>query len=136
MKSDIKVINQFIGKTDWCWHELYRQKVLFRGNFCLRARYLYFTYCMAILRKSWNKVQPTTTLSDKLGMPYWGSASQYIKKIIYQWFMQELGHIYEALLEGAISDSSNKERVGLVALKIANDQIKISVRSQDGLSYK
>ncbi len=50
--------------------------------------------------------------------------------------MQELGHIYEALLEGAISDSSNKERVGLVALKIANDQIKISVRSQDGLSYK
>lgn len=30
--------------------------------------------------------------------------------------VQELGHEYEALWEGAMSDSSNKEEVGLAAL--------------------
>lgn len=91
---------------------------------------------MTILKKSWNKVQLITTLSDKLGMPYWGNASQYIKKIIYQWFVQKLEHDYEALLERAISDSLNKEKVDLATLEVANDQIKVSVRREDGLLYK
>ena len=118
------------------WRDLDGQKVLFRGNFRPRARYLYFTYCMAILRKSWNKDKPTTALSDELGKPYWGTAGRYIKKNMLQGFVQELGHDYEALLEGAISDSSNEEEVGLAALEAANDQIKVSVRGEDGLSYE
>lgn len=53
-----------------------------------------------------------------------------------QGFVQELGHDYEALLEGVISDSSNEEEVGLAVLEAANDQIKVSVRGEDGLSYE
>lgn len=36
-------------------------------------------------------------------------------------FVQEVGHDYEILLEEAINDSSNKEKVGLAALKAANN---------------
>ena len=136
LEPDVKAMNQFIGETDRLWRDLDGQKVLFRGNFRPRARYLYFTYCMAILRKSWNKDKPTTALSDELGKPYWGTAGRYIKKNMLQGFVQELGHDYEALLEGAISDSSNEEEVGLAALEAANDQIKVSVRGEDGLSYE
>lgn len=50
--------------------------------------------------------------------------------------VQELGHEYEALLEGAMSDSSNKEEVGLAALEAANDQIKVSAIGEDGLPYQ
>lgn len=39
-------------------------------------------------------------------------------------------------MEGAISDSSNKEEMGLAALEAANDQIKVSVRGEDGLLYE
>lgn len=129
-------MNQFIGETDQRWRDLDGQKVLFRRNFRPNARYLYFTYCIAILRKSWNKDKPTTALNDELGKPYWGTTGRYIKKNMLQGFVQELGHDYEALLEGAISDSSNKEEMGLAALEAANDQIKVSVRGEDGLLYE
>lgn len=48
--------------------------------------------------------------------------------------MQERGHEYEALLEGAMSDSPNEEEVGLAALEAANE-IK-SRFLQDRLSYQ
>lgn len=80
LEPDIRAMNQFIGETDRRWRDLDGEKVLFKGNFRPRARYLYFTYCMAILRKSWNKDKPTKALSDELGKPYWGTACRYIKK--------------------------------------------------------
>lgn len=49
--------------------------------------------------------------------------------------VQELGPEYEALLEGAMSDSSNKE-VDLAALEAANDQIKVSAIGEDGSPYQ
>lgn len=50
--------------------------------------------------------------------------------------MQELEHDYKALLKEAISDSSNKEKMGLAILKVVNDQIKVFIKRKDGLSYK
>lgn len=50
-------------------------------------------------------------------------------------FLQKLGHENEGLLAGAISVSSYEKEVGLAALEAANDQIKVSVESEDGLSY-
>lgn len=136
LEPDTREMNQLIGETDRRWRDLDGQKVSFRGDFRPRARYLYFTYCMAILRKSWNKDKPSTALSDELGKPYWGTAGRYIKKNMLQRFVQELGHEYDELLEGAMSDCSNDEEVSLAALEAANDQIKVSVRGKDGLSYE
>lgn len=70
LEPDTREMNQLIGETDRRWRDLDGQKVSFRGDFRPRARYLYFTYCMAILRKSWNKDKPSTALSDELGKPY------------------------------------------------------------------
>ena len=136
LEPDTRAMNQLIGETDQRWRDLDGQKVSFRGDFRPRARYLYFTYCMAILRKSWNKDKPAIALSDELGKPYWGTAGRYIKKNMLRGFVQELGHEYDELLEGAMSDSSNEEEVGLAALEAASDQIKASVGREGGLSYE
>lgn len=78
-------------------------------------------YFMAIFRKFWNKNKPTKALSNKLGKSYWGITSQYIKKNMLQEFVQKFGYDYKMLLERAISDSSNKKKVSLAALKAANN---------------
>lgn len=119
LEPDTREMNQLIGETDRRWRDLDGQKFSFRGDFRPRARYLYFTYCMAILRKFWNKDKPSTALSDELGKPYWGTAGRYIIKNMLQGFVQELGHDgheYDELLEGAMSDCSNDEE-GLVWLR-------------------
>lgn len=69
LEPNVKAMTQFIGNSDRLWRDLVGQKALFRGNFRPRARYHYFTYCMAVLRKSWNKDKPTTALSDEIGKP-------------------------------------------------------------------
>lgn len=85
LEPDIKTTNQFIGNSERRWRDLDGQMVLFRRNFRPRARYLYFTYCMAVPRKSWSRDKPTTELTNKLGKPYWGTTSQFMKKRTCCW---------------------------------------------------
>lgn len=123
---------KIFGREDGCtWAELDGQPLLFKSDFRPRARYLYFIYCTTILRRSWAPQHRKSALSDELGKPYWGSRGRFMKKGMLLAFVEEMGHEYEGLLDGAIEDGSTTVESDASALFAANQQILSSVREKD-----
>ncbi|MCJ1261435.1 hypothetical protein MMC22_001299 [Lobaria immixta] len=113
--------------------ELDGQPVTFKSSFWPRARYLYFQYCLTILRRSWVKDQPSVTLRDELGRLYWGTPGRFMRKNMLVAFVGELGYDYEVLLDGAIGEADEPAAMK-TALAAANDQFKIFTKGKDALS--
>lgn len=76
---------------------------MFRSDFRPLARYLYFRYCGAILRRSWHNEKPTVALKDQVGKRWWGTPGRRNMVLAFE----EMGHEYEALLEGAMDPATN-----------------------------
>ncbi len=111
------------------WFELERQPITFYSDFRPRARYLYFLYCKTMLKRSWNA--QTSALFDELGKPYWGTKGSFMKKGMLLAFVEEMGHEYEGLLEGAMEDSKKAVQPDNSALFAANKQIISSVKKNE-----
>lgn len=127
MRSDIT------GRADECtWADLDRKPVVFRSNFRPRARYLYFLYCVTVLRRSWRMNKATSSLSNELGKPSWGTRGKFMKKGMLLAFVEEMGHEYEGLLQGAIEDHQTAVESDESALFAANRQIISSVQETEG----
>ncbi|KAK2754836.1 hypothetical protein FQN54_006729 [Arachnomyces sp. PD_36] len=87
----------------------------FRNDFRPAARYLYFHYCLQILRRAWKQPveQSKAALKNEIGKRYWGTPGRYLPRNMLLAFVEELGHEYDELLEGA---SCNKgEDMALLA---------------------
>ncbi|OJJ45725.1 hypothetical protein ASPZODRAFT_152732 [Penicilliopsis zonata CBS 506.65] len=86
------------------WKDLDGRKLRFRSNFRPAARYLYFHYCLQVLRRAW-KVGPGQRaafhLQDELGKPFWGTPGRYMARNMLRALVEELGHEYESLMDGA-----------------------------------
>lgn len=76
---------------------------MFRSDFRPLARYLYFRYCGAILQRSWHNEKPTVALKDQVGKQWWGTPGRRNMVLAFE----EMGHEYEALLEGAMDPATN-----------------------------
>ena len=120
------------------WNDLDGQKVQFKGNHRPQARYLYFHYCRTILRRSWLAEQEPK-LKDQLGKLFWGTPGPYIKKTMLLAFIEEMGHEYEALLEGAFQDNdeaSNNLEADPTALLAATKSIRVSNRRSEEVDFE
>lgn len=138
IEHDVKEMSYFTDATSQQrWRELNGHPVTFRSNFRPRARYLYFHYCVTMLRRSWTKEKPTNALRDELGRLYWGTPGGVVRRNMLLAFVEEMGHEYEALLDGAFEESGDVKAVEVVetALAAANNQIKLSTGGKEGLSY-
>lgn len=119
------------------WKNLDDKKLVFKGNARPRARYLYWHYCVAILRRSWNIKSQEHGMKDQFGRPFWGTRGRYVKKNMIESFVMELGHDYDALLEGADEDEDidvvpqEEQDLGIL---VANHQIRLSDRTKNGES--
>ncbi|KAL1846747.1 hypothetical protein Plec18170_009038 [Paecilomyces lecythidis] len=86
------------------WRDLDNRKLKFTGKFRPAARYLYFHYCLQVLRRAW-RVGPgqraVFTLKDELGKPIWATPGRYIPKNMLLAFVEEVGHDYSDLLIAA-----------------------------------
>ena len=91
------------------WLDLDGVKLSFKTDVRPRARYLYFLYCAAMLKRSWTTVQASDVLRDELGQKYWGTAGEFMKKNQLLGFVESMGHDYEELLEGAIEEPGVEE---------------------------
>ncbi|KAK2768850.1 hypothetical protein FQN54_000710 [Arachnomyces sp. PD_36] len=113
------------------WRDLDNRPLVFRGDFRPAARYFYFHYCLQFLRRAWKQPaqQPSLTLKDEIGKPYWGTPGRYLPKNMLLTFVEELGHEYDQLLEGASCSSGDKE----VLLGAASVQIKAKDSSKSGM---
>ena len=95
-----------------------------------RARYLYWSYIEIMLRHSYSEKSKTGMLSAgevgrrELGKNYWGSAGSYMRRNQLLGFVEAMGHEYEHLLQGAITEqSAPSEPVPETAFLIANESI-------------
>ena len=112
------------------WKDLDGVKVDFRSSHRPRARYLYFLYCTSMSRKSWHDQERDQALTDELGKLHWGTPGRYLHRNMILAFVEEMGHEYERLLEGAIKGDISDEIPDEVALVAAINQIDLSHRQK------
>lgn len=109
------------------WRDLDGKKLEFRGNYRPAARYLYFHYCVQILRRAWRAgpgQQAVFSLQDELGKPFWGTPGNYVARNMLNAFIQEVGHQADDLLIGARGSGGNdKVLVNIAATQIAEESV-------------
>ncbi|KAJ5443625.1 uncharacterized protein N7458_007497 [Penicillium daleae] len=109
------------------FRDLDGRKLHFLSSFRPAARYLYFHYCIQVLRLAWQHSEAKSprkaadALKDENGKPYWGTPGRYLPKNMLLAFVEELGHEYKSLLDGA---GSNKKGDSDFLLDIAANQVK------------
>ena len=116
------------------WVSLNNRRVEFRSNHRPRARYLYFAYLVGLLYKT-HSIPKEKRYDDQLGKTYWGSGDRYMQRAMIRGFIEEVGHEFEALLDGGEGDANEGEDgtvPDVTALEIANEQVYDSVRQRDG----
>ncbi len=94
------------------WKDLNGTKLQFRSTHRPRARYLYFHYCLQILRRSWAQSEKGEALKEHMGRHYWGTPGKYIRKQMLLAFIEEVGHQHVDLLSGAAEDDTEDEGQG------------------------
>ena len=80
------------------WNQLDGKKVNFSSAHRPHARYLYWQYCVTMLRHSWKnkRIQAKN---------FWGTQGPYIRKRMLLAFAEQVGHDYEALMKNAIVET-------------------------------
>ncbi|MCJ1392996.1 hypothetical protein MMC18_005868 [Xylographa bjoerkii] len=90
------------------WNDLDGAPLVFRSQHRPKARYLYWHYCQTILRRSWVNQKAENVLRDELGRPYWGTPGPFMRKQMLLAFVEEMGHAYDKLLDGAEEDGTDE----------------------------
>ena len=121
------LIDDYIrGGSEQTWRDLDDTELVFRSDFRPRARYLYFHYCVQILRVSWKEKHTGALLKGEIGKIYWGTPGRYLPRNMLLALVEETGHEYEHLLEGALEESMGATaEPNDILLAAANDEVKI-----------
>jgi HNH endonuclease len=116
------------------WKDLDGTNVEFQSTFRPRARYLYFHYCMQILRRAWKaEKKASEQLKKEFGKGYWGTVGGYLPHSMLRAFVDELGHEYEALMAGAKDDKATaSEEDKILLLAVVSSQVKASRGPEEG----
>ena len=111
-------------QSNMTWQELDGKPVAFKSDFRPRARYLYYAYCVAMMRRGYHNEPRSVTLKDQLGNKFWGTVGPYIRKSMLDGFVTLLGHDYEGLLDGAMApEDDDSDEPDEIAVASANAQI-------------
>jgi hypothetical protein len=113
--------------SDQTWKDLDGADVEFRSAFRPRARYLYFNYCIQILRRAWKAERSAAEqMRQEFNAGFWGTTGSYLPRSMLRAFVEELGHGYEELSAGARDDgnTANPEDKDLL-LAIASRQVMV-----------
>ena len=126
MKARIK------AESNVRWTDLDNKRLQWRSNFRPWARYLYWSYCEMMLRQAYgprSNMDAADVRRQEVGKKYWGSAGPYMKKNMLLGFVEEMGHEYEHLMEGAMDADDNDDggddgdKPTAVAVMHANESI-------------
>lgn len=112
LDTSSKLMGQLIRPdSELRWKDLDNKPLEFRSGARPAARYLYFHYCLQTLRRAWKEPphQSKNTLKENIGKLYWGTPGRYLPRNMLLAFVEELGHEYEDLLEGACGSTGNDE---------------------------
>ncbi|KAJ9489208.1 hypothetical protein VN97_g4079 [Penicillium thymicola] len=106
--------------------QLEDRKLRFRSSFRPAARYLYFHYCVQMLRMCWQhssqgkSSQAAAILQAEKGKPFWGSTGRYLPRNMLLALVEEMGHEYSFVLDGAAGSRSddNNLLLGLLSRNV------------------
>ncbi|KAJ5781393.1 uncharacterized protein N7518_009876 [Penicillium psychrosexuale] len=95
--------------------ELDGRQLKFRSSFRPAARYLYFHYCVQMLRMCWQhssqgkSSQAAAILQAEEGKLFWGTAGRYLPRNMLLALVEEMGHEYKFVLDGATRSRSEDD---------------------------
>ncbi|KAK0513324.1 hypothetical protein JMJ35_004310 [Cladonia borealis] len=117
-------IDQIGGRV---WNDLDGQRVQFKSDHRPRARYLYWKFAVALLRKAWQSAhRPNNLVAAELGEEYWGIGGPWIRRKYLLAFAEYLGHAvgWENLLEAAAEPEDDDNEPDPGGLVVAVEQIR------------
>ena len=117
-----------IRNTNKIWADLDNERLEFLTNFRPRARYLYFAYCAAMLRRSYAGKHFDVSRAE-LKKRFWGTPGRYMLEGMLLGFVEEMGHQYKHLLEGAIKE--DEPVVDPTAIAAANAHIQETLKGDN-----
>ena len=123
------MMDETLAYRDVTWAALDNERLQFKSTFRPRARYLYFAYCAAMLRRSFGGKHLEVS-SAELGKNFWGVPGRYMLEGMLLGFVEEMGRGYEHLLEGALREDGAV--VDTLALAAANAHIQETLKADDG----
>ncbi|OAX78318.1 hypothetical protein ACJ72_07375 [Emergomyces africanus] len=117
------------------WRELDGKRLEFRSDYRPRAQYLYFRYCLQILRRAFTeRWQGQVLRESELEKPAWSSPGKFLKRNMLLAFVDEIGHKYDHLLDCSAKTDNNleaKEEDDLLLLT-ATRQIGLAQEDEEG----
>ena len=128
VNPDHYLMTHLIWGTGKIWADLDNERMKFKTNFRPRARYLYFAYCVAMLRRSFAGKHLETSRAE-LRTNFWGAPGRYMREGMLLGFVEEMGHDYEHLLEGAIKEEDAV--ADITAIAAANTHIQETLKAEE-----
>lgn len=138
LDRDAKMMKMFLPPSamkdkSMVWVDLDGQELQFLSSHRPRARYLYYHYCVQMLRRSYHKNEHEKILRDHLGKKFWGTPGPYLRKSYLLALVQEIGS--DDFLDGAENPQETVE-MDLTVLAAANDAVKASLGNRREISTK
>ncbi|KAJ5867580.1 hypothetical protein N7534_002133 [Penicillium rubens] len=109
-------------QTSLTFRQLEGRPLKFRSGFRPAARYLYFHYCVQVLRMCWQhsnrgkSSQAAALLQAEKGRPFWGTAGRYLPHNMLLALVEEMGHEYSFVMNGAAGSRANDDKLLLALL--------------------
>ena len=128
LNPDHDLMKRLVWNTDKIWADLDNERMKFKTNFRPRPRYLYFAYCAAMLRRSFGGKHLEVSRLE-LRKRFWGTPGRYMREGMLLGFVEEMGHDYEHLLEGAIKEEDAVAEI--TAIAAANTHIQETLKAED-----
>ncbi len=93
------------------WWELDGQKLEFKSDFRPRARYLYWSFAVALLRHSYQRRHSVhNPIEEQINKRFWGTGGPWIRRKYLRAFVEHLGHDinWENIMEAATEDEGEE----------------------------
>lgn len=112
------------------WIDLEGQKLKFKTSHRPRARYLYYHYCVTMLRRSHHQNEHGNILRDHIGKKFWGTPGPYLRKRFLLALVEELGT--DDVLDGAENPEEEVE-TDYTLLAAVNETLRVSTGNRQAL---
>jgi hypothetical protein len=97
--------------------QLHSRRLKFISDFRPAARYLYFHYCVQVLRMCWQhssrgkSSQAAAILQAERGKPFWGTAGRYLPRNMLLALVEEMGDEYTFIMDGATGSRADDDKL-------------------------
>ena len=128
-KEDRRMNHVYHPLPEATWNAIDGRRLMFRSDCRPKPRYLYFLYCVAMLRCSWRDDKSINFPSNEFEKPLLAVPGQYVRRNMLRAFVEEIGSGSDSLMMGAIrKEDVEGDEIDASALAVANRQNQLNLR--------